>query len=256
MANGRKARVYQDPEKFLDDILKSALGDKPSSKDKNAVLNLVLHKEHGIDISDEEREELLRKFRPDENELKENPERPGQGEGLDYICESEGSEDGLSGNQSHYERQGEQQKTYNRSSRPLVGILLTEEGNRLPSEERENYLILKELGDEYRDKTFQEIAEYLAEDEGERTTKQQETANRTKSCLERHKESSSPEEFICYFIAYKEQEDGDITPIKCPDGKEDLKPDYAVQPYIDSRELPSGEEYDCIDIVVGGIHGC
>ena len=246
MINAKKPKAFDDPEKMIKYILEDAYDNKkPDKKEKKEVVNCIL--ENISTLSEKEKKRIR------ENLIGETPERDG---GLDYICESEGSEDGLSGNQSHYERQGEQQKTYNRSSRPLVGILLTEEGNRLPSEERENYLILKELGDEYRDKTFQEIAEYLAEDEGERTTKQQETANRTKSCLERHKESSSPEEFICYFIAYKEQEDGDITPIKCPDGKEDLKPDYAVQPYIDSRKLPSGEEYDCIDVMVGGTCGC
>ena len=136
------------------------------------------------------------------------------------------------------------------SDRNFVGMLLTEDDLNRNEDERKEYAIVKELGEEYKDKTFQEVAEYLTKNKDDLDAQQRTTADQVISDLRQHSESP------CHFLAYKDNGVGQITTVKDPDGKKDLKPDYAVRPYIDSRTLPSGEEYDCIDMVIskaGGI---
>ncbi len=141
------------------------------------------------------------------------------------------------------------------SERSFVGMLLSEEDLCSRSEdERSEYAMIKELGEDYKDKTFQEVAEDLAEDLEDLSAQQRETANKTKSMLECHNKEL-PQKMICYFIAYKEDEEG-VTAVRDVDGNEERNIEDKIRPYIDTRTLPSGEEYDCIDIVIGLIGGC
>ncbi len=137
------------------------------------------------------------------------------------------------------------------SERNFVGMLLTEEDLSRSEDERNEYAVIKELGEDFKDKTFQEVAEYLTKNKDDMTPRQGETADNVKSSLRQHSENP------CHFMAYKDN-GGEFKPIRDSEGSENLGIDYKIEPYIDSRTLPTGEEYDCIDMVLGkpgGIQG-
>ena len=132
----------------------------------------------------------------------------------------------------------------------LFGMLLTKEQMTLPEEEREKYLILKELSEDYCSKTFKEVTEFLIKNPTALTNEQRVVADQTRSYLQQH----NPPNNTCFFVAYK-QDGEDIAAVKGLDGKEKQSIDAVITHYIDTRKTADGTEYRCVDMMVDFLNG-
>jgi len=130
----------------------------------------------------------------------------------------------------------------------LVGIITTRERytsmGALPLEEREKYVIIRELPSEYENKTFEEIARYLIKERPELSSTQIELAKKIESYL-----NADPTENICVFWVLRENGD-EYAPICDENGRRrEFGLQEKIAQYIDQRKTADGTEYRCIDLV-------
>ena len=128
----------------------------------------------------------------------------------------------------------------------LVGIITTRERftsmGALPPEEREKYVIIRELPSDYENKTFEEVARYLIKERPELSSTQIDLAKQIESYL------NADPTWVFFWVL---RESGDeYTPICDENGRrKEFGLQEKITPYIDQRKTSDGREYRCIDLV-------